>query len=94
MHLHIPPPQGVTTLSVRQSPSGILWLDLLEVEPGKRGAGVGSRVLADLKKRGRTIRLQAVADTDKDQPKLERFYQRNGFVKIDFPIPNTFEWAP
>ncbi len=96
MNLEIRKPVGCTKLIVREYPSCIS-LALIEVQPNMRGLGIGSRILNTLKqvsrKKRKPIVLQSSADTEKDQTKLNRFYQRNGFkLDANAPIPFTFKW--
>nr|WP_106781044.1 GNAT family N-acetyltransferase [Lysinibacillus timonensis] len=62
-----------------------IFIDYILVKGTTRGKGIGSMVLNELKKRGKTIILEVepVTIQDPDSERRIRFYERNNFKKID-----------
>lgn len=82
---------GVDYCAVQELPH-CLYLVKLEVAPLFQGQGIGSRVLRELKRRGRPIRLTACPDNPEKWSDLLRFYARNGFYEEEGS--NEMVWTP
>jgi len=78
----------------------------LQVPQEKQGKGIGSEVLGKLKglsdSIGKPIELIAHPDSEKQQEQLNRFYERNGFTKLEgddrkfsyFPPASSMKYQP
>lgn len=66
--------------------SGQLQLASIKVPEGEQSQGAGTKAITEIKKfadkTGRNVVLTARARTPDLQPRLEAFYERNGFVKF------------
>lgn len=62
-----------------------LFIDYLLIHPDTRGKGVGTKVLNQLKQKGKTILLEVepVDREDEETVKRANFYLKNGFEKAD-----------
>lgn len=65
--------------------SDYCFIDYILVSGSSRGKGTGSRILDQLKQRGKAIILEVepVTHLDIDSEKRIRFYEKNGFFKMD-----------
>lgn len=65
--------------------SDFVFIDYILVARNNRGNGRGSIILDQLKQKGKAIILEVepVTLTDPDSEKRIRFYEKNGFVKMD-----------
>ena len=62
-----------------------IFIDYLLIKPERRGKGVGTKVLNQLKQKGKDIILEVEPIDRDDEDTLRRvnFYRKNGFVKAD-----------
>lgn len=67
----------IGSVSVRPTADGTLWLEAFYLEPAEQGAGVGSRILAEVlaSHPGRTWRLNVLVGSQ-----ARALYERHGFV--------------
>jgi GNAT superfamily N-acetyltransferase len=65
--------------------SDFIFIDYILVTGNNRGNGRGSKILDQLKRKGKTIILEVEPVTliDPDSEKRIRFYEKNGFLKIE-----------
>ncbi|MGS2779668.1 GNAT family N-acetyltransferase [Robertmurraya sp. GLU-23] len=79
---------------VEESPSHVIvylekdeyiFIDYILVTQNKRGNGKGSKILEELKHKGKAIILEVepVTQIDPDSKKRVRFYEKNGFRKME-----------
>lgn len=73
---------GVDQCIVEEGPT-VLLLRKLVVAPLLQGQGIGSRVLRELKRKGKTIHVVAYPDDPDRCADLYRFYTRNGFADVE-----------
>ena len=78
---------GISGIYALNAMPGSYWLDYFGVRSAFRGAGYGKHMLDHImqiadRKEAQTINLWTT-DADLKTKCLERFYQRNGFEKID-----------
>ncbi|GGO07083.1 GNAT family N-acetyltransferase [Saccharibacillus kuerlensis] len=62
-----------------------IFVDFMLVSPGQRSSGVGSRVIEDMKSKGKPIVLEVEPETpdDPDTGKRIRFYEKLGFRRVE-----------
>jgi GNAT superfamily N-acetyltransferase len=77
--------EGPDHLVIYLEQSDYIFIDFMLVFGNNRGKGSGSRVLNELKKMGKSIILEVEPATikDPDSEKRIKFYEKNGFLKID-----------
>ena len=84
---------GTITFHESSATSGCPWYDRPEVasfhqfgvEPGRRGRGIGSRLLERVEERARETGAGEVAlDTAEPARRLRRFYERRGYRFVGF----------
>lgn len=73
---------GVEECTIREWPKEIV-LSRIRIDPLFQGQGIGSRVLAELKKMRKTIHLVVYPDNPNLCEELARFYRRNGFTEVE-----------
>lgn len=71
--------EGVERCEIEEWPE-VIMLCKLNIFPMFQGRGLGSRVLSELKRLGKPIRLIPYPDNPERYSELVRFYERNGFV--------------
>lgn len=69
---------------ISMNKQGVILLDKIKVEAGKRSGGIGGKFMDDLTKyadeNGKTIALTAAGDYGGSKAGQKRFYKRHGFV--------------
>jgi GNAT superfamily N-acetyltransferase len=62
-----------------------IFIDYLLIKPEMRGKGVGTKILNQLKQKGKDIILEVEPIDRDDEETLKRanFYRKNGFIKAD-----------
>lgn len=77
--------EGPDYIIVYLEESDFIFVDYILVSGSYRGKGVGSKVLEKIKKKGKAIILEVepVILNDPDSEKRIRFYEKNGFLKMD-----------
>ncbi len=76
--------KGVGSLNYTSLDDSTLFVTTLGVYPEAQNKGSGTALITELADKAKAqgkdkIVLEAIADSEKEQPKLEKFYQRQGF---------------